>query len=78
MGQIGKRGACCQIRYYRNGQRMEESTGFTKYKKVRDLLRDCEGDISKGVPVHGRMRVKPRGCRADTARSSTLSGRPFP
>lgn len=64
MGQIRNRGAFYQIRNYRNGQRMEESTGFTKYEKARNLLRDREGDISKGVPVRGRMRVKLRGCRA--------------
>ena len=51
MGQIRKRGDYYQICYYRNGQRMEESTGFTKWEEARDLLRDREGDISKGVPL---------------------------
>ena len=51
MGQIRKRGAFYQIRYYRNGQRIEESTGKTRYDEARDLLRDREGDISKGVPI---------------------------
>jgi hypothetical protein len=51
MGQIRKRGVFYQIRYYRNGQRIEESTGKTRYDEARDLLRDREGDISKGVPI---------------------------
>jgi hypothetical protein len=51
MGQIRKRGAFYQIRYYRNGQRIEESTGLTKYNEARTLLKDREGDISKGVPI---------------------------
>jgi integrase len=51
MGQIRKRGTFYQIRYYRNGQRIEESTGFTKYDEARTLLKDREGDISKGIPI---------------------------
>jgi len=51
MGQLRKRGKFYQLRYYRNGQRIEESTKLTKYDDARDLLRDREGDISKGVPV---------------------------
>jgi integrase len=51
MGQIRKRGKFYQIRYYRGGQRIEESTGFTKYDEARTLLKDREGDISKGVPI---------------------------
>lgn len=54
MGQIRKRGKFYQIRYYRNGQRIEESTHLTKHEEARDLLRDREGDISKGVPVTAR------------------------
>jgi integrase len=51
MGQIRKRGKFYQIRFYRNGQRIEETTEFTKWEQARDLLRDREGDISKGVPI---------------------------
>lgn len=51
MGQIRKRGTFYQIRYYRNGQRIEETTAFTKYDEARTLLKDREGDISKGVPI---------------------------
>jgi integrase len=51
MGQIRKRGAFYQIRYYRNGQRIEESTGFTNYDEARDLLKKREGAIADGVPI---------------------------
>src|SRR4029450_4719328 len=51
MGQIRKRGKFYQIRYYRNGQRIEETTEHTKYDDARELLRNREGDISKGVLV---------------------------
>ena len=51
MGQIRKRGTFYQIRYYRNGQRIEESTGFTKYDEARDLLKKREGAIADGVPI---------------------------
>jgi integrase len=51
MGQIRKRGGVYWIRYYRNGQRLEESAGSGKYDDARNLLRDREGDISKGVPI---------------------------
>ena len=51
MGQIRKRGTFYQIRYYRNGQRIEESTDKTKYDDARDLLREREGAISEGVPI---------------------------
>jgi integrase len=51
MGQIRKRGAFYQIRYYRNGQRIEESTGFKKYDEARDLLKKREGAIADGAPI---------------------------
>jgi hypothetical protein len=54
MGQIRKRGKFYQIRYYRNGQRIEESTGLTKYDEARDLLKKREGAIADGVPVTAR------------------------
>jgi hypothetical protein len=47
MGQIRKRGDYYQIRYYRHGQRIEESTGFTRYEEARDVLREREGAVSK-------------------------------
>jgi integrase len=54
MGQIRKRGTFYQIRYYRNGQRIEETTEYTKWEEARDLLRKREGAISDGVPITAR------------------------
>jgi hypothetical protein len=54
MGQIRKRGGVWGIRYYRNGKRFEESARTDKWETARDLLRDKEGEISKGVPVTPR------------------------
>jgi integrase len=51
MGQIRKRGGVYWIRYYRNGERLEESAHTGKFEDARDLLRTREGDISKGVPL---------------------------
>jgi hypothetical protein len=51
MGQIRKRGDYYRTRYYRHGQRIEESMGFTRYEEARDLLREREGAISKDVPI---------------------------
>lgn len=51
MGEIRKRGNTYWIRYYRNGQRYEESARTDKHEVARDLLRDREGEIAKGVPV---------------------------
>ena len=49
MGQIRKRGKYYQIRYYRSGQRIEESTGYTKCEDARDELRKRVGQVSDGV-----------------------------
>ncbi len=54
MGQLRKRGKFYQIRYYRNGQRIEESTGFSKYDDAKDLLKKREGAIADGVPITAR------------------------
>ena len=51
MGQLRKRGKYYQLRYYRNGRRIEESTKLTKYEDARDELRKREGAISEGVPL---------------------------
>ena len=61
MGEIRKRGGRYWIRYYRNGRRFEESAKTDKWETARDLLRDREGDIAKGVPISpkiGRLRFE--------------------
>src|SRR5262245_52062457 len=54
MGQLRKRGKFYQIRYYRDGQRIEETTEFEKYDEARDLLRKREAAIADGVPITAR------------------------
>ena len=43
------------IKYYRNGKPIRESSESTKISVARDLLKDREGDIVKGVPVSSKM-----------------------
>jgi len=61
MGQIRKRGGVYWIRWYREGRRFEESAKTDKWETARDLLRQREGDVSKGVPISakiGRLRFE--------------------
>lgn len=51
MGELKLRGNVWWIRYYRNGQRHEESAKTDKKTKAEQLLKLREGDIAKGVPV---------------------------
>src|SRR5436190_21835101 len=55
MGQLRKRGDTWWIRYYRNGQRHEESSHSDKREAARDLLRRREGAIADGVPVTAKI-----------------------
>jgi hypothetical protein len=64
MGQIRKRGGVYWVRYSRDGRRFEESAKTDKWEKARDLLRQREGDVAKGVPHdarHSRVRGRPPG-----------------
>ena len=59
MGELRQRGRIWWIRYYRDGRRFEESAKTDKYEKARDLLKEREGDVAKGVPFSpamGRMK----------------------
>ena len=61
MGELRQRGRIWWMRYYRNGQRFEESARTTKYEEARDQLRRKEGQIADGVPVSpktGRLRFE--------------------
>jgi integrase len=51
MGQLRKRGKVWWIRYYRNGERFEESARTSIYKEARDLLNTKEGARAAGVPI---------------------------
>jgi integrase len=55
MGELRQRGKIWWIRYYRDGRRFEESAKTDKYEKARDILKDREGDVAKGVPFSPSM-----------------------
>ena len=55
MGELRRRGRIWWIRYYRNGQRHEESARTDKKQAAIDLLKIREGDVARGVPVTSRI-----------------------
>lgn len=76
MGSIRKHGHVWWIRYSRHGKRFEENANTTVWETARDLLRDREGDIAKGVPVTpaiGKLTVD-EGL-ADVQTEYTVNGR---
>lgn len=76
MGQIRKRGKTYWIRYYRNGQRFEESARTAVYDDARDLLKTREGDIAKGLPVSAKMgRLKFDEAAADLVTDYRINGK---
>jgi len=61
MGEIRKRGKTYWIRWCRDGRRYEESAKTDKYDTARELLKQREGDVSKGQPLTakiGRLRFE--------------------
>ena len=61
MGELRQRGRVWWIRYYRNGQRYEESSGSAKKGEAVTLLKLREGDGAHGIPVMpkiGRLRFE--------------------
>jgi integrase len=76
MGQIRKRGGVYWIRYYRGGRRFEESARTAKYEKARDLLKEREGDIAKGMAVSSQIgRLRFEDAAADIEAEYQVNGR---
>lgn len=76
MGELKQRGRIWWIRYYRNGQRHEESAHSTKKQAAIDLLRVREGDIAKGAPVSARaMRLRWEDAAADVVTDYKVNGK---
>ncbi len=76
MGQLRKRGGVWWVRYYRNGRRYEESAHSDKWETARDLLRDREGDIAKGVPISPKIgRLKYDDAAADLLTDYQINGK---
>lgn len=59
MGELRQRGNVWWVRYYRNGRRLEESSGSKKKGDAERLLKQREGAVANGVaitPQVGRLR----------------------
>jgi integrase len=54
MGSIYRRGNKLWIKYYKDGVPVRESAGTDKEQIAKNLLRQREGDIARGVPVTPR------------------------
>jgi integrase len=64
------------MRFYRNGERLEESARTSKYEEARELLKSREGDVADGRPVSpkaGRLRFD--DAAADLVTEYTVNGR---
>ena len=69
-------GTFYQIRYYRNGQRIEETTEYTKWDEARDLLRKREAAISDGVAITARsMRLTFDDAAKDVSTDYDVNGK---
>ena len=76
MGQLRKRGGVWQIRYYRNGERHEESSRSKNKEVARDLLRSREGAIAGGIPVTAKIsRFRFEEAAADLITEYKVNGR---
>ncbi len=76
MGQLLKRGRIWWIRYYRNGKREEESARTQVKEEARDLMRQREGDIAKGVPISAKVgRLRFEDAAADLLNDYKVNGK---
>jgi integrase len=76
MGSIYKRGKTYWIKYYRNGVAMRESAGSDKEKIAKDLLKEREGAVVRGVPVTPRTnRVTFDELAADVVNDYRINGK---
>ena len=64
------------IRYYRDGRRHEESARTDNWEKARDLLRQREGDVAKGVAISAKIgRVRFEDAAKDLIADYTINGK---
>jgi hypothetical protein len=76
LGELKQRGRVWWIRYYRNGQRFEESSGSTKKGAAIDLLKIREGDGAHGLPVTPKMgRLRFEEAAADVLNDYRTNGK---
>lgn len=76
MGEIRRRKQTWWIRYYRNGQRHEESAHTHSKQDALTLLRLREGDVAKGAPVSARIgRLRFEEAAADVVNDYRVNGK---
>jgi integrase len=76
MGQLRKRGKVWWIRYYRNGQRFEESARTSNRDVARDLMKVKEGDVARGVPMSAKIgRLRFEDATADLVTDYRINGK---
>jgi integrase len=76
MGELRQRGRVWWIRYYRNGQRHEESSHSSRKQTAIDLLRVREGDVAKGAPVSAKIgRLRFEDAAADVVNDYRTNGK---
>ena len=76
MGQLRKRWNVWWIRYYRDGRRIEESSGTSSYEEARTLLKTREGAIADGVPITSEsVRLKFDDAVKDVISDYTINGK---
>jgi len=76
MGSIYRRGGVLWIKYYRNGIPMRESAETDKESVAKNLLKQREGDIVRGVPITPRTnRVTFDELAADVANDYKTNGK---
>src|SRR5215203_1923842 len=76
MGELRQRGRIWWIRYYRDGQRFEESSGSAKKGTAIDLLKIREGDGAHGLPVTPKMgRLRFEEAAADLLNDYQANGK---
>jgi integrase len=76
MGAVYKRGTVFWVKYYRNGTPIRESAHTTKETEARQLLRQREGDVARGVPLSPKVgRVTVAEALAEVIRDYRVNGK---
>lgn len=76
MGSLRKVGRVYWMRYYRNGQRLEENSHTAKFEDARELLKQREGAIADGRPVSPKAnKLRFEDAATDLETEYTINGR---
>lgn len=74
--RVRRQSAVWWVRYYRDGQRHEESSGSTRKAEAERLLRLREGAVARGEPVSAEVgRVSVDAALADVVRDYRVNGK---